>query len=119
MSSFISPQQARIMMDAYRKVRESMLQPDYKGKDVLCVCETFDKNQIETILSNPVAEGLRVYYGMDTQSKVHAILCAVDINGKDIIGPLSGVTTLDDGDTTVEEGKRCPPDCPPTSGFYP
>lgn len=119
MSSFITNKEARILMDAYRKVRESMLQSEYKGKDTLSVCETFEKDQIQTILDKPGAQGLRIYYGMDTTLKVHAILCAVDATGKDILSDAGAGISLTDGSDTLEEGKRCPPDCPPPSGFYP
>lgn len=119
MSNFISLQTAIDMTTLYRKEREEILQTQYQNRDILAKSETFEKDQILKLLAKQGCEKLRVYYGMDGELKVHAILVPVNANNEDIL-PEKGILL----DQTVDEdildnGMRCPPDCSAPSPLNP
>jgi hypothetical protein len=113
MSQFIPLQQAVEMTSRYRGRRDNVLDPAYRGKNILCICETFDRSEFDTILAKPGCTGLRIYYGMDASDKVHAIIVGVNAQNEDMI--LSAAARGGDNDDVIEEGRRCPEDCPPES----
>jgi hypothetical protein len=116
MSAFIPVNLAAEMNARYRTNREWILQPKYQNANILCVCETFDKDQILTLLNKTGCAKLRIYYGMDTSLKVHAVLCAADEDNADILPPAQGIEALmGDDDYILEQGQRCPEECPPDS----
>lgn len=63
----------------------------------------------------PGCAGVRIYYGMDAALQVHAMLVATDIIGVDILPASANSKAIpaSGGDPPiVEEGQRCPPECP-------
>ena len=80
------------------------------------VCETFEMAAINQLAAVTGCAFLRIYYGMKENMDVDAILVAADANGKDIL-PSGTASLLATGDDPVilEDGYRCPPDCPPKS----
>lgn len=110
MSQNISLTQAITMTGLYQSERENILDSTYKGQNILCIAETFERSYIDNLLAQSGAEGLRIYYGMDENYKVHAILVAVNDEDEDIL-PSAGLTEEDPDDSIVEVGKRCPPVC--------
>ncbi|MFM1857655.1 MAG: hypothetical protein RLZ05_715 [Bacteroidota bacterium] len=119
MSKFISLQRAIEMTTLYRKQQEEILQEQFRNKDILVRSETFEKTQIEALLAKKGCEKLRVYYGMDVELKIHAILVPVDINGKDILPDLQQSVESAPDEGIVDDGTRCPPLCPPPSELNP
>jgi hypothetical protein len=116
MSKLIPLQQAVDMTTLYRKEKEKILAPDYKGMNILAICETFSRADIEYLLAEPDCRQLRVYYGMDADLKVHAIIVGVNSKDEDILPAQQAKTT--DGDAgIIEEGTRCPDICPPGSAL--
>ncbi len=112
---------AAAMTRRYRENKTLILQPQY-APEILALCETFNKDGIVALTSNPNAVGIRIYYGMDENLLVHAILVGVDAQGADILPPATTVsatrtvTANDDGDDDIlENAIRCPPTCPPPS----
>ena len=102
----ISLQQAIAMTTLYRTNRPSNFP----------VCETFDVDAINKLLATEGCRFLRIYYGMKEDLTVDAILVAVNTDGEDILpaGTAENDAT-DDGAIIIEDGIRCPPDCPPSS----
>lgn len=98
----ISSQQAIAMTTLYRVNRPSNFP----------ICETFEADAINNLLATEGCKYLRIYYGMTEELKTHAILVAVDANDQDI---LPSGTDDDDPPVIIEDGYRCPPDCPPAS----
>lgn len=111
----ISLQTAIDMTSLYRTNRESILQNNYQGREILPLSETFNRAAIENLLANEACAALRIYYGMDENEKVHAIIVGVDENNKDIL-PVNPLKE-EDGPIIIEVGQRCPPSCPPASGL--
>lgn len=81
------------------------------------ICETFDIDAVNALLAVSGCKFLRVYYGMKENLDVDVLLVAADENGQDIL-PSAGTAALSDGDPIIlEDGIRCPPDCPPSSAL--
>ena len=82
------------------------------------ICETFESDVISTLLSNPECRFLRIYYGMDENNEVHAILVGANEQGEDILPPDSSKIEVEgsggDGGL-LDDGYRCPQYCPPPS----
>jgi len=81
------------------------------------VCETFDIDAINQLVAVTGCTSLRIYYGMKENMDIDAILVAVNENGEDILPSESVNASLQSsGDPLIlEDGYRCPPDCPPKS----
>lgn len=110
MSDFISLNQAIDMTTLYRSEKDNILKTEYENQAILPICETFDRADIEALLNKEGCEYIRVYYGMDENLSIHAILVAVNDAEEDML-PTSYTTTED----IVDEAQRCPFDCPPES----
>lgn len=115
MNHFITLQEAIEMTSLYRSEQEQILKPEYQQQNILARSETFEKAAFETLLAKNGCAGLRVYYGMDQELKVHAIIVAIDANGHDILPVPSTALTTDEGEDIVERGIRCPDLCPAES----
>ena len=100
----ISLQKAIEMTTLYRKNRP----------DNFPICETFDLLAIQSLIKNPECAFFRIYYGMDIETKVHAILVGADINGNDLL-PTNSVRKDSDENEILEDAFRCPNVCPPDS----
>lgn len=111
MSSFISLQSAVDLTTEFRSEREAMLETNYQDNNTLPISETFEKSHVQSVINQTGCQKLRVYYGMDGDSKVHAILVAVDSNDADIL------TIGDQSAYILEQGVRCPEDCGPNSAL--
>lgn len=107
MSQFISLQQGIEMTTVFRENRDGILLEQYQGLDILPKCESFDRDLIDEVLAQEGCTGIRIYYGMSEDNKIHAILVGFDANDEDI---------LTAGDPKIIEGaRRCPTECPPSS----
>jgi hypothetical protein len=102
---------AVIMNRTYRAMKEIILDPRFQNKGILPTCETFDREAIDNLLAQPGCMSLRIYYGMDAENKVHAVLVGVDANDNDML-PL---TNDEPGVEILENSTRCPASCPPIS----
>ena len=109
MTHFISLAAAKQMAARYAEHRETILTPPMQNKDILPLSERFERADIDSVLAQEGCAGLRIYYGMDEDLQVHAILIGVDENGEDILP--EDETTEEDSDV-LERGFRCPPYCP-------
>ncbi len=117
-SHFISLPQAVKMTETFRKNKESILGTEYKNRDSVPLSETFNRQAIEKLLSTDNCAGIRIYYSMDDNLKIHAILVAVNDSNEDILPDersLSGASDI----VIIEEGQRCPDLCPPPSPLKP
>jgi hypothetical protein len=115
MSHFISLEEAAAMTSRYRTNKSSVVKTVYESSNILAICETFDRIAFDTILSKSNCESVRIYYGMDEELKVHAIIVAVDGSGEDIL-PV-GLLSTEGESGIIENGNRCPELCPPPSSL--
>jgi hypothetical protein len=108
MSHFIKLAAARQMTRVLRDKQESILDPAFRDQGIIPTCETFDRIAIDKILGQPGCTQFRIYYGMGTDLKIHAILVGVDANDTDI---LPGGDDLEN-EMIAEMSRRCPDICP-------
>jgi hypothetical protein len=103
------------MTKRLRENRNTILAEQYQRQDIVAICETFDADSIQAILTQDGCVSLRIYYGMDESLKMHAILVGADINGKDILPPQADAAANSPIGEIMEDGLRCPTMCPPPS----
>jgi len=115
MSSFILLADAKEMTARFRQHRENILDTFYRDQDILPVCETFDKSQVEALLNRTGCSALRCYYGMDEDYRVHLVLVGVNTEDEDMLPPGTLTEEEEDDDYLIERATRCPPNCPPES----
>ena len=108
MSQFITLESAVAMTTLFRQQRENILDSNYQNQNILPYCESFDRDVFDTVLSQTGCVGLRIYYGMTEDNRLHAIVVGFDENDEDM---LPGTQEFN----IIEEGKRCPQECPPPS----
>ena len=118
----ISLAKAKDMTHRYQQKRNDILKDEYAGKNVLSICETFSKEAFDAYFTNDQCKGIRIYYGMDGDMLVHAIIVGVDDQNRDMLpkdnGSMLRATAEGDGDDDpplLEESERCPEECPPPS----
>jgi hypothetical protein len=116
-SHVITLEQAENLTAFYRENRESILTQPYQGKEILPLSETFNRQAFDRLLATAGCAGIRIYYGMDPDLKLHAVLVAVNESNEDLLPGSGNQSTLSEADDPViiEEGQRCPPICPPES----
>jgi hypothetical protein len=111
----ISLQTGIDMTTLYRQEKENILATDYKNQNILPLSETFDRAAIDALLAETGCTAIRIYYGMDENLLVHAILVGVNEDNEDIL-PAETSSLTDTGDDPImEQSIRCPPECPPAS----
>lgn len=109
MSEFITLAEAVTMIKTYKDNKDVMLEPDYRNKDIMLTCETFDKTDIEELLSQDDCVKMRVYLGMDENLLIRTIIVGVNSKDQDILTP---------GDELIlDRAFRCPTVCPPESAL--
>lgn len=118
MSNPISLQKGIEMTTLYRNEQENILAEEFRGKNILARSETFDRQSVEALLAKTGCEKMRIYYGMDSELKVHAILVAVNSNNEDILPAMQA--NVKDGEYYLwDDTDRCPTICPPDSPLNP
>lgn len=108
----ISLEVAVDMTTLYRENMQEILKDEYQNEGILANCETFSLSVLDSLQKIPDVAAFRIYYGMSTDLKIHAILVGVDANGNDI---LPSENSEEEGGEIFEEGQRCPTFCPPPS----
>jgi hypothetical protein len=115
MNQFISLSTAIEMTTLYRNQKEGILKPGYQGQNILPISESFDRNAFDSLLAQSGCEGLRIYYGMSEDFKIHAIIVGVNASGEDMLPDTKWASDTEAGDEIIENGNRCPDLCPPAS----
>ena len=124
MKHFITLDKAKKMTALYRKEKDNIVSEEHKEKKPFFLSETFDAEAFRLVVNKTECTGVRIYYGMDDELKVHSIIVGVNEKDEDIL-PETGASVnilntstdpTDNGDTgIIEEGVSCPPNCPPPS----
>jgi hypothetical protein len=112
---FISLNKAIEMTALYRADKETILATGFQAQDILPNSETFNRNAFDALLAADLCAGIRIYYGMDENSKVHAIAVAVNEDNEDILNIVTSPSVATE--SIIEEGQRCPDLCPPASSL--
>lgn len=118
---FISLEDAKKSISRLRLQKASILERSFHEKDVLPRCETFARSAIEALLKTKDCQSVRIYYGMKEDHTIHAILVGVNSKNEDILPVGTVYQERSAGVETpppppiLDEGIRCPDDCPPPS----
>jgi hypothetical protein len=118
MCHLISLATAEQMTARYRNNRETILASGYKDQNILAISETYGKDDFEDLINTDGCASVRIYYGMDENLKVHAIVVAVNANNEDIL-PESNVNNLEEDPIIIDNGIRCPELCGAPSPLNP
>ena len=117
MNHEISLETAIEMTTIYRAQKEAILEPAHQNQNLLAISETFDATAIRKVLDQTGCASMRIYYGMDKDLKVHAIIVGVNESDEDM---LPGVNLAGgEEDVILEDAYRCPTHCPPPSPLNP
>lgn len=111
MENIISYELAKNFIERYRQNWQNVPTAGYA--DSLSLTETFSAEAFRKLLDQPGCVGVRIYYGMNEDLKICAILVGVDAQDRDMVGALKG----GEEDVIIELGKFCPPFCAQSSGF--
>jgi hypothetical protein len=116
----ISLDQAKKMTKKFREDKRQIVKDEFHGKHIIPTCETFERDAFDQILKQSGCVGVRAYYAMDDDKKLHLIFVGVNSKNEDILPPVStgiaqDAAQLEGIGVVVENGTRCPADCPPTS----
>ena len=103
------------MTALYRSHRETILKTECQGQALLPLSETFDRDVFDTVLAKSGCSGLRIYYGMAEDLKVHALVVGVDAEGRDMIPSSLPASFAPEEEDIIENGTRCPDICPEAS----
>lgn len=105
---------AKKMTAKFRAKKTEIIAEPYRSKNILPQAETFDRSAFDTVLSLPECVALRIYYGLDDNDGLHAIIVGVNANNEDILPDTSDTSSISNV-VIIEEGKTCPPYCAPDS----
>ncbi|HWI91801.1 MAG TPA: hypothetical protein VNT20_11040 [Flavisolibacter sp.] len=111
----ISLDEAKKMTKKFKEDKDKVVKDEYKGKNLLPVCESFDRAAFDKLLQREDCKGVRIYYGMKgDDQRLHAIIVGFDAEGKDIL-PVDGIVMDGTDPIIIENGQTCPNYCPPPS----
>lgn len=119
MSHSIDLKTAVEMTTLYRQNRNRILATPFQDQNILCLSESFSREEIDEVLKNEKCVGVRIYYGMTPDLLVHAILVGYDSSNRDILPEVHPGMPGDDPITILEKAVRCPEICPPASPLNP
>lgn len=87
----------------------------------LPISETFNRDAFAALLSVPGTESVRAYLGKKPNGEVVFIFKAVDKNGHELKTQIldENVTSSNVDGAVIENGTRCPSDCPKTDPSNP
>ena len=97
------------MTSSYRTNKEALLVTAKQGLNILPICETFDRAAFDTLLAPTDCKSIRIYFGMDSDLKIHCVIVGVNADDEDMLPNDSNDYQIMDG------GVRCPENCPPSS----
>lgn len=113
----IALEQAVEMTTRYRAHKEQVIREEYAGRNILPISETFNRAAIDRLLAQPGCAGLRLYYSMSEDLRLHAILVGVNEQEQPILSA-TGDPDETEGEI-LEVSKLCPPLCEGPSPLNP
>ncbi len=112
---FIALETAVEMTTRYRAQMTNILATGVRDQNILPICETFNREAFDKVLKNDNCVGVRLYYSMDENLRIHMIVLGVDEENKDILPADVDNIEMVTNRLIIEKGLRCPMDCPPAS----
>jgi hypothetical protein len=124
MNNTIGLEQAVKMTSLLRQHRTRISGPGTVGKPLIPTSETYDRAAFDKLLSNPECKKVRIYYGMNNDLQLRAVIVGVNERDEDILPASDTLKTTEgsnegDEETIIEDSMVCPPVCPPSSPLNP
>jgi hypothetical protein len=115
----ITLDKAKQLTKKYRDNKKKILKDEYGNKPTLPICETFERAAFEELLAVPGCVSIRAYFGMAEDLNVNLIFVAVNDKNEDILPQVDTTMMMRTSDDVpiIDEGTRCPSDCPPPSSL--
>lgn len=108
---FISLHEAAELTAHFRKMKDSILADGYNSADMLPTCETFEREAFDKLLARDGCTGIRIYLGMDNSNQLKLVIVGVNENKQDMVS----TSDLLETEEVIENGVRCPVECPEES----
>jgi hypothetical protein len=108
---------AKKMTRKFRDQKENIMSGKFKGKKMLPQCETFDRACFDQLLAQDDCTGVRVYFGINDDDQVNLVIVGVNSKNEDILPGENEQPILTGGKVIIEDGTRCPDQCPPSSSL--
>lgn len=115
----ITLEKAVKMTTLYRNEKDNIISPEYRGKEILCYSETFNRKAFDDLLAQKECAGIRIYYSMDDTLKLSLIAVGVNAANEEILPVLSAPAEDGDEGIIIDEGAKCPPECSEPSPLRP
>jgi hypothetical protein len=112
---YISVAAAATMTARCRSEKEDILTTGNRNSGVIPICETFSRSALDAILSDTNCTKVRIYTAMDTDLKLRFVIVGVNEDDEDIF--LSDTANESVIPSVIENGIRCPDDCPVSSSL--
>ncbi len=123
---FIKPAIARLYILRFRELNKTLAKQKILNLVSFPNCETFRADAVKLLLDQAGCKALRIHLGVNEKNEICMILSGVDENAKDIVHinnghqlpvlTFSGAPLAIENDVVLlEDGQRCPKNCPPPS----
>jgi len=106
MKNLVPLSDAKLMVKTYLENKSKVIPND----STLPNTETFDSEAFVALLNQPDCVKVRLYYGMNENLEICAIIVGVDSNGNEIYIENKGLNGVDET-YVIEDGLKCPPAC--------
>ena len=103
MSNFITLEEAK----AFRRNFKANRQKLPGTSEAIPDSESFKREHIEQLLKQPGCTALRIHFGMDDRNNLKLMITASNEKQEDLLENTN--------ESVLEDGVRCPPNCPPPS----
>lgn len=106
MKNLVRLSDAKLMVKTYLENKSKVI----PNESTLPNTETFDSEAFVALLNQPDCVKVRLYYGMNENLEIRAIVVGVDSNGNEIYIENKGLNGTDEL-YVIDDGQACPPYC--------
>lgn len=106
MKNLVSLSDGKLMVKTYLENKSKVI----PNESTLPNTETFDSDAFVELLKQPDCVKIRLYYGMNENLEIRAIIVGVDSNGNEIYIENKGLNEANEL-YVIEDGQACPPYC--------
>lgn len=113
--NLIPVENAEVMTALCRAQKENILATSKQGQGIIPTCETFSRDAFDLLLDISECTGVRIYSAMDNDLKIRFVICGVNSANEDVFIPVTPSLGGEPVPSVIENGIRCPNECPPDS----
>src|SRR5215218_2457658 len=83
----------------YKAKKKKILKDEYGDKNILPICQTFDREVFDLILAQEGCVGIRFYFSMDEAEGIGLVCVGVNDKNEDMLPQTSGEVMMRTADT--------------------